>query len=45
MIDAAEILNLAVGPEAPEIAGAIEPLSGDEGIGTKRSAVRSGRPR
>jgi hypothetical protein len=43
VIDAAEILELSVGPVAAEIAAPVHPLSGHEGIGKKRSAVSSGR--
>ena len=46
VVDAAEELDGPVRAIAGEVAGAIEPLAGlAEGVWTKRSAVRSGRPR
>ncbi len=50
VVEPAQVLDASVGQVAPEVAGAIEPVSGRssrrlKGFGTKRSAVSSGRPR
>ena len=51
MVEAAEVVEAAVGQEAGEVAGPVETAAGatgaageaESGSGTKRSAVRSGR--
>ncbi len=48
LVDAAEVLDAAVGAEAREVAGAVQAragLGGERDRGTNRSAVSSGRRR